>query len=62
MDAARGADALLIATEWKIYRSPDLAALRRALRHPVVFDGRNLFDPADMRRAGLRYFGVGRGG
>ncbi|AVO48339.1 UDP-glucose 6-dehydrogenase [Melaminivora suipulveris] len=59
--AARGADALVIATEWKIYRSPDLPALRRALRAPVVFDGRNLFDPQDMARAGFIYQGVGRG-
>lgn len=62
LEAARGADALLIATEWKVYRSPDLAALRKALRTPVVFDGRNLFDPAEMRRAGFSYQGVGRGG
>lgn len=62
LEAACGADALLIATEWKAYRSPDLAALRKALSAAVVFDGRNLFEPAEMRRAGFLYQGVGRGG
>ncbi len=60
MTAAKGADALVIATEWKVYRSPDFAALRKALRQPVIFDGRNLFDPADMQRLGFSYRGVGR--
>lgn len=60
MQAARGADALVIATEWKVYRSPDFPALRRLLRQPVIFDGRNLFDPADMKRLGFLYQGVGR--
>lgn len=61
LQAAQGADALVIATEWKIYRSPDFAALRRALRAPVIFDGRNLFDPAELKRQGFVYQGVGRG-
>lgn len=60
MEAARGADALLIATEWKVYRSPDFAALRKLLKSPVIFDGRNLFEPADMKRLGFQYQGVGR--
>ncbi len=60
MQALHGADALLIATEWKAYRSPDFAAIRSALREPVIFDGRNLYDPAELREAGFLYEGVGR--
>ena len=60
MEAAKGADALLIATEWKVYRSPDFPALRKLLKKPVIFDGRNLFEPADMKRLGFQYQGVGR--
>ena len=61
MEAAQGADALVIMTEWKAFRSPDFDALRKALRQPVIFDGRNLYDPATVRGAGLEYHGVGRG-
>jgi UDPglucose 6-dehydrogenase len=60
MDALGGADALVIVTEWKEFRSPDFARIRGELRHPVVFDGRNLYDPAAMKRAGLEYHGIGR--
>jgi len=56
-----GADALIIVTEWKEFRSPDFARIRELLRHPVVFDGRNMYDPAVMKRAGLEYRGIGRG-
>jgi UDPglucose 6-dehydrogenase len=59
--AVEGADALVIVTEWKEFRSPDFEHLRRALRHPVVFDGRNLFDPELLRGEGLEYHCVGRG-
>lgn len=58
--AVTGADALVIVTEWTEFRSPDFEALRRALRQPLLFDGRNLFDPAQVRAAGLEYFGIGR--
>ena len=60
MQALQGADALVIATEWKAYRSPDLAAMKRALKQPVIFDGRNLYDPAAIRDAGFEYVGIGR--
>jgi UDPglucose 6-dehydrogenase len=60
-DAVEGADALIIVTEWKEFRSPDFAHLRSTLRHPVVFDGRNLFEPALMQAEGLEYLCVGRG-
>ncbi len=59
-EATQGADALVIVTEWKSFRSPDLASVRAALKQPVVFDGRNLFEPAAMKNAGLEYFAVGR--
>ncbi len=60
-EAAQGADALLIATEWKEFRSPDYDRLKTLLREPLIFDGRNLYDPGLMERMGLQYFAVGRG-
>lgn len=60
MEALRDADALLIVTEWKAFRSPDFAAMKALLRQPVIFDGRNLYDPATMRREGFEYFPIGR--
>ena len=59
--AARGADALVIVTEWNIFRSPDFAALKAALKQPVIFDGRNLYDPSRLAQEGFEYSGVGRG-
>lgn len=61
MAALQGADALLIVTEWKEFRSPDFEHLKRTLRQPVVFDGRNLFEPDLMRAEGLEYHCIGRG-
>jgi UDPglucose 6-dehydrogenase len=60
MAALDGADALVVVTEWKEFRSPDFDAIRAKLRTPLVFDGRNLYDPAQMRAAGLDYFSIGR--
>ncbi|MEP6657891.1 MAG: UDP-glucose/GDP-mannose dehydrogenase family protein [Betaproteobacteria bacterium] len=60
MEALAGADALVVVTEWKEFRSPDFAAIRATLREPLVFDGRNLYDPALVRQAGLEYFSIGR--
>ena len=60
MDALKGADALLIVTEWKPFKSPDFALMKQLLNQPVVFDGRNLYDPTRVRAAGLEYFSVGR--
>jgi len=59
--ALEGADALVIVTEWLVFRNPDFAAVKALLRQPVVVDGRNLFEPARMRAQGFRYFGIGRG-
>jgi UDPglucose 6-dehydrogenase len=58
--ALDGADGLVVVTEWKEFRSPSFARIRDALATPLVFDGRNLYDPADVRAAGLEYFGIGR--
>ena len=60
-DALAGADALLVVTEWKEFRNPDFDAIKAALKQPVVFDGRNLYDPAYMKLAGIEYAGIGRG-
>jgi UDPglucose 6-dehydrogenase len=59
-DCAEGADALFVVTEWHEFRQPDLVRLRRCMRAPVVFDGRNVFDPAVMRAMGFTYYGIGR--
>jgi UDPglucose 6-dehydrogenase len=60
MDALNGADVLAIVTEWKEFRAPDFEAIKDRLRMPVIFDGRNLYDPATPRKAGLEYFAIGR--
>lgn len=60
MDALPGADALAIVTEWKVFRSPDFNAVKAALKTPLIFDGRNLYEPASMRAAGFEYFAIGR--
>ncbi|CAD7853913.1 MAG: UDP-glucose 6-dehydrogenase (EC 1.1.1.22) [Olavius algarvensis Gamma 1 endosymbiont] len=60
LSAVEGADALAIVTEWSEFRSPDLAAIARRLKHPLLFDGRNLFDPKVVTAAGLTYFSIGR--
>src|ERR1700752_4480155 len=59
--AAEGADALAIVTEWPEFRSPDFDRLREVLKGPVIFDGRNLYDPAMVTRFGLTYHAIGRG-
>ena len=58
--ALMGADALVIMTEWKNFRVPDFDRIQSALKSPVIFDGRNLFEPARMRERGFDYFGIGR--
>jgi UDPglucose 6-dehydrogenase len=60
MAALAGADALVVVTEWQEFRSPDFAGIRKALKEPLVFDGRNLYDPAAVRAAGLEHFAIGR--
>ena len=60
MEALDGADALAIVTEWKEFRSPDFDAIKARLKMPVIFDGRNLYDPPIPQKAGLEYFAIGR--
>jgi UDPglucose 6-dehydrogenase len=60
-DAVVGADALIIATEWRQFRSPDWEYLRNTLTEPVIFDGRNIFDPQRVKREGFTYYGIGMG-
>ena len=59
--AANGADALLIMTEWLVYRNPDFERVLKLLRRPLLIDGRNLYDPARMTALGFEYHGIGRG-
>lgn len=59
--AAEGVDALFIVTEWNEFRRPDFDRLKAIMKAPVIFDGRNLWDPRKMRERGFRYFGIGRG-
>lgn len=61
LDTLDAADALLIATEWSLFRSPDFDAIRRRLKQPLIFDGRNLYDPAYLRTLGFVYYAIGRG-
>ena len=59
-DALKGADALVIATEWNEFREPDFARMRRLMKTPVIFDGRNIYSPEQMRSLGFTYYSVGR--
>jgi UDPglucose 6-dehydrogenase len=60
-EALVGANGLAIVTEWREFRSPDFAKIKSALSEPVIFDGRNLYDPRALQRQGFRYFAIGRG-
>jgi UDPglucose 6-dehydrogenase len=60
MDTLTGAEARVIVTEWKAFRSPDFDKIKAALKHAVIFDGRNLFEPELMAEAGFEYHGIGR--
>ena len=59
-DALTGASALIIVTEWKAFRSPDFDHLKQAMRNPIIFDGRNLYEPQSMTELGFEYYGIGR--
>jgi UDPglucose 6-dehydrogenase len=59
-DALQDADALVIVTEWKAFRSPDFEQVKARLKQAVIFDGRNLFEPAVMAENGIEYHGIGR--
>ncbi|QFY42575.1 UDP-glucose/GDP-mannose dehydrogenase family protein [Candidatus Methylospira mobilis] len=57
-----GADALVIVTEWNVFKSPDFPLIREKLSTPVIFDGRNIYDPESLKSLGFSYYGIGRGG
>jgi UDPglucose 6-dehydrogenase len=59
-DALKGAAALLILTEWNEFRRPNFQRIKQLLKTPVVFDGRNIYDPADLRKLGFKYYSIGR--
>lgn len=61
-DALHEADALVIVTEWKAFKSPDFNVIKARLKQPVIFDGRNLFEPADIKALGIEYHGIRREG
>ena len=54
------ADALVIVTEWKMFRTPDFTAIKRKLKYPVIFDGRNLYEPSEVSAQGIEYYPIGR--
>jgi UDPglucose 6-dehydrogenase len=58
--ALEGSDVLMVITEWSEFRSPDFERIRRVLRQPVVFDGRNLYDPEQLTSLGVSYYSIGR--
>ncbi|MEN9379178.1 MAG: hypothetical protein RJB15_856, partial [Pseudomonadota bacterium] len=60
MNALDGADALIIVTEWKAFRSPDFDVVLQKLTRPIIFDGRNLYEPQAMQELGIEYHGIGR--
>ncbi len=59
-EAIKGADALLLVTEWKAFRQPDFKKMKELMKEPVIFDGRNQYDPEEVREAGFEYHGIGR--
>lgn len=59
-EAAKGSDCLLIATEWNEFKTLDFARIKKAMKQPVIVDGRNIYDPAAMKKLGFRYAGMGR--
>lgn len=60
-EALAEADALVICTEWAVFRAPDFTRMKQLLRHPVIFDGRNIYDPDSLAEWGIQYYAVGRG-
>jgi UDPglucose 6-dehydrogenase len=60
MEAAQGADALLICTEWHAFRNPNFEKLKQALKANVIFDGRNIYSPVEMESLGIIYYSIGR--
>lgn len=59
-ETLEGADALVLVTEWEVFHRPNFSAIKQKLRHPVIFDGRNIYDPVALQSLGFDYFGIGR--
>jgi UDPglucose 6-dehydrogenase len=59
-DALKGCDALLVLTEWNEFRNPEFSVIKNSLKNPVIFDGRNIYDPKTVRELGFVYYGIGR--
>ena len=59
--ALRKADALVVVTDWQEFKAPDFEVIKSSLNQPVIFDGRNLYDPARLAKRGFTYYGIGRG-
>lgn len=59
-DALEGAEGLLLVTEWNVFRNPDFLRMKKLLKNPVIFDGRNQYNPGELRELGFTYFGIGR--
>jgi len=59
-EAVDGADALVVVTEWNEFREPDFERIKKLMRHPAIFDGRNVFNPRPLRELGFHYEGIGR--
>ena len=55
----RGADALIIVTEWNEFREPDFDRIKKLLKNPIIFDGRNIYNPSKLREMGFEYYGIG---
>ena len=60
-EAIHGSDGLILTTEWKTFQSPDFSMLKQLLKSPVIFDGRNLYDPNELEELGFSYYAIGRG-
>jgi UDPglucose 6-dehydrogenase len=60
-ETLQGADALIVVTEWQMFRSPDFDMIKQELKSPVIFDGRNIYDPDQLKANGFAYYGIGRG-
>jgi UDPglucose 6-dehydrogenase len=60
-EAAKDSDCLLVATEWNEFKELDFKRIKKLMKQPVVADGRNIYDPAQMKKLGFRYVGIGRG-
>ena len=59
-EALNGAEALAVMTEWDIYRQPDFSRVKALMTTPIIIDGRNIYNPAEMKRRGFTYISIGR--